>query len=216
MRIGRKLLIIAIWTALIYILFKNNLLTGNLDNLNQFLNNCGSYKELIFVALAVFRIAALIPSAVFMILAGIIFTPVEGTVLTFISVVLSETIVYIISKILISSDLQNYLIRRNPKLYRLLLKNNTKILAIGILCPLAPSDAVCFLAGSTGLSYGKFILTIVIANMPMMILYSFLGSYVISSFSNTIMISVIIAMMSIYSIYLWNKEQRSADERVIL
>jgi len=208
MRIRNKLLIIAIWATLIYILFRFNLLTGNISNINQFLINCGSYKDLIFIALATLRIVALIPSAVFMILAGIIFNPVEGVALTFISVVLSETIIFIISKILVCSNIQNYLVKRYPKLYKLLLKNNTKILAIGILCPIAPSDVACFLAGSTGLSYRKFMLTVVMSNMPMMILFSFLGNNVMSSGSNTIIIAAIIALMSIYSIYLWKKEQR--------
>jgi len=53
----------------------------------------------------------------------------------------------------------------------------------------------------------KFILMVVISNMPMMILYSFLGDNVLSSASNTTIIAVIIAVMSICSIYLWNKEQ---------
>lgn len=208
MRIGSKFLIGAVWAALIYILFRFNLLTGDMDNIKIFVNNCGAYKELIFIALAVMRIVAFIPSAVFMIIGGIIFNPIEGVALTFISVILSETIVYIISKILVCSNMQDYLVKRNPKLYKLLLKNNTKILAIGILCPIAPSDVACFLAGSTGLSYIKFMLTVIISNMPMMILYSFLGNNVMSSASNTIIIAAIIVVMSIYSIYLWNKEQR--------
>lgn len=208
MRRISRFLIIAVWATLIYILFRFNLLTGNMDNINQFLNSCGSYKELIFIVLASLRVAAVIPSAVFMILGGMIFNPVEGTALTFISVVLSETIVFVISKILVSSKIQDYLVKRNPKLYELLLKNNTKILTLGILCPIAPSDVACFLAGSTGLSYRKFMLTVVISNMPMMILYSFLGNSVLSSASNTVIIAVIIVIISIYSIYLWNKEQR--------
>ncbi|MDP4090558.1 MAG: VTT domain-containing protein [Bacillota bacterium] len=208
MRKGSKFLIITVWAALIYILFRFNLLSGNMDNLNRFLNGFGGYKELIFVALAALRIVALIPSAVFMILAGMIFNPFEGAALAFISVVLSETIIFIVSKILVRSNLQDYLVKKNPKLYRLLLKNNTKILAIGILCPIAPSDIACFLGGSTGLSYRKFILTVVLSNMPMMILYSFLGNNVLSSASNTIAIAVVIAATSIYSIHLWNKEQR--------
>ena len=208
MKIKNKFLLISVWATLIYILFRFNLLTGNMNNLNQFLNSCGSYKELIFIALATLRIVAFIPSAVFMILAGIIFNPIEGVVLAFISVVLSETIIFVLSKILVYSDIQDYLVKRNPKLYKLLLKNNTKILAIGILCPIAPSDLACFLAGSSGLSYKKFILTVIISNMPMMILFSFLGSSVLSSASNTIIIAIIIAVMSIYSIYLWKKEQR--------
>lgn len=204
-----KFLIVTIWIALIYILFKLNLLTGNMDNLNDFFSNCGNYKVLIFIALSSLRIVALIPSAVFMILGGMIFTPIEGFVLTLISVILSETIVYITSKVLVSSDTQGYFVNKYPKLYELLLGNNTKILAIGILCPIAPSDAVCFLASSTGLSYRKFILTVIAANMPMMILYSFLGGNVISSANNTTIIVAIIFVISMYSIYLWNKEQRN-------
>lgn len=203
-----KFLIIAVWATLIYILFRLNLLSGDMNNLNQFFNNCGNYKELIFIALSSLRIVSLIPSAVFMILGGMIFNPMEGFALTLISVILSETIVYITSKILVSSDIQNYIVNKYPKLHELLLKNNTKILAIGILCPVAPSDVACFLASSTGLNYKKFILTVIAANMPMMILYSFLGDSVTSSANNAIIIAVIIVVISIYSIYLWNKEQR--------
>ncbi|MBL4936730.1 TVP38/TMEM64 family protein [Clostridium sp. YIM B02515] len=204
-----KFLVIVVWAGLIYILYRMNLLTGNIDNLNQFFISRGNYKALVFIALSSLRIAALIPSAVFMILGGMMFRPIQGFALTLVSVVLSETIVYLSSKVLVSSGIKNYLINKNPKLYELLLMNNTKILAIGILCPIAPSDAVCFLVSSAKLSYKKFILTIIAANMPMIILYSFLGDSVMSSTNNTIIIAGIIAVISIYSIYLWNKEQRS-------
>jgi uncharacterized membrane protein YdjX (TVP38/TMEM64 family) len=203
-----KFLIIVIWGALIYILFRLNLLTGNIDNLNQFFNGCDSFKVLIFIGLSTFRIVALIPSAVFMILGGILFNPLKGILLTLISIILSETIVYLTSRILIGSNIQNYITNKYPKLYELLLKNNTRILAIGILCPVAPSDVACFLASSTGISYRKFILTVVISNMPMMILYGFLGNSFLSSGSNTIMLLGIIIIISIYSLYLWSKEQK--------
>lgn len=201
--------IIAVWAGLIYILYRMNLLTGNMDNLNQFFDSCGKYKPLVFIALSSLRIAALIPSAVFMILGGMMFSPIQGFALTLISVILSETIVYIASKVLVSSGIKDYIVNKNPKLYELLIRNNTKILAIGILCPIAPSDAVCFLGSSTGLNYVKFMLTVLAANMPMMILYSFLGNSVIYSVNNTIIISGIIIAVSTYSIYLWNKAQRS-------
>jgi uncharacterized membrane protein YdjX (TVP38/TMEM64 family) len=41
-----------------------------------------------------------------------------------------------------------------------------------------------------------------------MILYSFLGNSVISAANNTIVIAAFIVIISIYSIYSWNKEQR--------
>ncbi|MDW8799989.1 VTT domain-containing protein [Clostridium sp. A1-XYC3] len=209
MRKISKISIITVWLALIYILFRINLLSGDINDLNEFINNCGTYKIIIFIALSSLRIVALIPSTVFMILGGIIFNPIEGGALTLVSVILSETILYITSKVLVSSDITNYLVNKYPKLYKLLLKNNTKILAIGILCPIAPSDVACFLASSTGLNYRKFILTVIAANIPMIILYSFLGDSVMSSANNVIIITFIILIISIYSIYLWNKEQKN-------
>lgn len=205
-----KFLVAAIWIALIYTLFKLNLLTGNMDNLNQFFKAYDNYKVLIFIALSSLRIVALIPSAVFMILGGVLFKPWEGVALTLISVILSETIIYITSKILVGSDIQKHLVKKYPKLHELLLKNNVAVLAIGILCPIAPSDITCFLASSSGLNYCRFILTVVIANLPMMILYGFLGNNVLSSANNTIIITAIIIVISIFSVRLWNKEQRLA------
>jgi uncharacterized membrane protein YdjX (TVP38/TMEM64 family) len=203
-----KFLVASVWAALVYVLFRLNLLTGDMDNLNQFFNNYGNYSVLIFIALSSLRVVALIPSAVFMILGGMLFNPLEGVLLTLTSVIISETIVYIASKILVGSHIQDSLVKKYPKLYELLLKNNKKILAIGILCPIAPSDIVCFLASSTGLNYKKFILTAIIANMPMMMLYSFLGSNILASVGNTIIVAVIIASISIYSVHLWNKAQK--------
>jgi uncharacterized membrane protein YdjX (TVP38/TMEM64 family) len=203
-----KILILIIWIVLIYILFRLNLLNGDEDHLNQFFSSYAKYKGVLFVALSSFRVAALIPSVVFMILGGIMFEPMVGFTLTLVSVFFSETIIYIVSKILIGSGLENYLINKYPKLYKLLNKSNRKILAICILCPIAPSDPACFLASTTGLSYRKFIITVIIANIPMMILYSFLGNSVISLNNNIIIIAAFILIVSCYSVYLWNKEQK--------
>ncbi|MBL4930401.1 TVP38/TMEM64 family protein [Clostridium paridis] len=143
-----------------------------------------------------------------MILGGVIFNPWEGFILTLISIILSETAIYFISKIFLGSSLQCYLIKKYPKLYKLLLKSNVKILSIGILCPIAPSDIACFLASSTGLSYRNFIITIIISNMPMMLLYSFLGNSVLSSVWYSLFIILIIIIICCYSTYLWKKAQK--------
>lgn len=212
MKKGGKFLIIAIWVSIIFLLFKLGLLTGSLYNLNQYINNFGSYKELIFVLLATLRVVAFIPSAVFMLLSGLIFNPFEGIGLNFISIVISETIVFAVSKILISSNIQKFLVKKNPRLYKLLLKNNKKILAIGIICPMAPSDVACFLASSTGLSYKRFMIIVVLSNMPMMILYSLLGISAASSAAKVIIIGAIIAIISLYSLYLWKKAEKTDNE----
>lgn len=203
-----KVLIIVVWAAIIYAFYKLNLLNGNVDKFAGFFKNHGNYKTLLFMALSTFRVLALIPSAVFMIIGGIMFTPIQGFFLTLISVILSETIIFILSKVMLATKVQEYLINKYPKVYKLLLKSNTRILALGILCPMAPSDVACFLACSTGIGYVKFIVTVVIANIPMAILYSFLGDSVISSLNNSLIIGSMVLAISCYSIYLWNREQK--------
>lgn len=202
-----RFLTISTWAVLIYVLFRLDLLKGNIDNLTKIFDICGKYKEVLFITLSSLRIVALIPSSVFMLLGGMLFNPLEGLALTSISVIFSETIIYVTSRILVGSKIQSYLMNKYPKLSSALLRNNIKILAIGILCPIAPSDVACFLASSTSLKYKNFILTIIIANMPMMLLYNFLGSNILSSIGNTIIIVAIIILISGYSIYIWNKAE---------
>lgn len=206
-----KFLIVVIWLLLVYILFELDLLNGNQDNLNSFLSSHSKVKGILFVALSTFRVAALIPSVVFMILGGIMFNPFVGFSLTLLSVVMSESIVYMVSKVFVGKGLEQYLVNKYPRLHKLLLRSNSKILAICILCPAAPSDPACFLASSTGLSYRKFIITVILANIPMMILYSFLGNSIISLSSNIIIIAAFIVLLSGYSIYLWKKEQKQQN-----
>ncbi|GAA0742385.1 TVP38/TMEM64 family protein [Clostridium oceanicum] len=203
-----KFLVIFVWITLIYILFRFEILTGDIDNLNEILFMSSDYKKLIFLAVASIRVVTLIPSSVFMILGGMIFNPVDGVILTLLSILFSESIVYIVSKIFVTSDMQNYFVVKYPRIYEALLKNNSKILTLGVLCPIAPSDVICFLASSTGLNYGRFILIVLISNIPMMMLYVFLGNSALASTNTTIMVGAAIIMIGIYSSYLWKKQQK--------
>jgi uncharacterized membrane protein YdjX (TVP38/TMEM64 family) len=116
-------LIIFVWVTLIYMLFKLDLFNIDMNNLNIFFDSHRAYEVLIFISMSSLRIIALIPSSVFMVLGGILFKPMEGFVLMLVSVAISETIVYIVSKILIGSKLQSYLVDKYPKVYKLLCKN---------------------------------------------------------------------------------------------
>lgn len=211
MKKAGKLLIICIWIFIIYLLFKLNLFSASMNDVNKFISRYSQYKTLIFVLLSTIRVAALIPGAVFMIIGGIIFNPIEGIFLTLISIILSETIVYWVSRFLIGSKIEEYLINKYPNVYKALRKNNSKLLSIGIICPIAPSDAACFMASSTGLSYFKFILIVAISNLPMMFLYGFLGNSIVTSFNNTIVIASMIIAVAAYSIYAWNRAQKQTN-----
>lgn len=112
MRKISKFLLITIWITLVYILFRLDLLTGDMDSLNQFFNNSASSKALIFIALSSLRVVALIPSAVFMILGGMLFSLPEGVIMTILSIIISQTIIYVTSKILVGSQLQENIVKK--------------------------------------------------------------------------------------------------------
>lgn len=203
-----KLLVLIIWRILLFILFRLNLLTGDISIWSQLINDCENYKEILFVAVFSLRVVAFIPAAIFILLGGIIFNPLKCFLLSLISVIISETIVYVTSKLLLGSKIENYLVNKNPKFYNLLQRNNTKVLALGILCPITPSDVACFLASSTGLSYMRFMNIVIAANIPGIVLYSFVGSSFKYSANSTIMLVSFIILISGYTTHLWKREQK--------
>lgn len=196
------LLMLIVFILLICILLKLNLTNNNLINL--FSSNF-KYKELIFIILASLRIILFIPGSVFFIIAEIVFNPVEAFIINLTSIILSETILYFTSKILTESKIHKFINRKYPKLHQIIMRNNIKILVLGILCPIAPSDAACFLASSTGLSYKKFIIIVTLSNAPMLALYSLIGYSAVTSGLNAIIFTVIIVLISSCSIFFWNR-----------
>jgi uncharacterized membrane protein YdjX (TVP38/TMEM64 family) len=199
---------VVVWLLIIFCFYKLDILSGDMNNIITVANANSAYKVIIFIILSTVRITAFIPSAVFMILGGMMFSPVRAFLYTAISVFLSEAVLYVASRTFIGEQLKKRLEGKYSKLYKMIDKNNVRILALGVLCPVAPSDVVCFLAASTNLGFKKFIITVLLANMPMMLLYSFLGDSFLSNSSNSMVIAAIVILIGAYCFYIWNKEQR--------
>lgn len=94
----------------------------------------------------------------------------------------------------------------------ILKKHGYKVLALGIACPVTPSDLITVLAACIKLKYKKCIATIVMADSPMIFMYGFLGN----GFQKTAIFKVIsivaviaIAFVSYYTFYMWNKIKES-------
>ncbi|NFI43205.1 TVP38/TMEM64 family protein, partial [Clostridium botulinum] len=70
--------------------------------------------------------------------------------------------------------------------------------------PIAPPDVICFLSASLGLSYVKYKLTIIISNIPIIAIYSYMGiSYKESSLS-VIILCLSISVLALYTMKIWN------------
>lgn len=200
----KKLVIVVIWALSVYILKQNHVLSLDLDALKELITGNTKYAMFLFVGLWVVRLLAFIPGVSLMILGGICFDPTLGFSLSMVGIIISETLVYVVSKVLSSKKFNQFLEHKNPQLKALLDKYNYKFLALGIICPIAPTDAICFLSASVGINYRTYILTIMISNIPIMMLFSFLGITIGKSLLGVTLIVISVAIIGVITIKIWN------------
>lgn len=162
-------------------------------------------SEVFFIGLWSIRLIAFIPGVTLMLLGGLIFEPNKAFVLSLLGIVISDAIVFAIAKVKILSGLRKRIENKYPEVISLLEAYNYKILGIGVLCPLAPTDAIVFLSSYMGISFSKFLLVFIGANLPALFLYSYLGQSFDGSIFNTIMIVVTLTITGIFSVKLWNE-----------
>ena len=166
------------------------------------------FSELIFISLWSLRLILFIPGVTLMILGGLIFDPSKAFLLSMIGMVLSDILVFLLAKSKLLSGFRNKLENKYTDIIDLIEKYNYKILGIGVLCPVAPTDAIVFLSSYVGMKFSRFLVVFIIANIPALFLYSNLGESFQDSNMNTIFIIITLIISGILSIKLWNNLKR--------
>ncbi|HEY5562372.1 MAG TPA: VTT domain-containing protein [Clostridiaceae bacterium] len=203
-----KSIIFLFWAAILFTFFKYQLYNDGIHKITVFLNIYSQYSVFLFLVIATLRIFTLIPCTVFIIIGGILFSPLEAFILTTIANLLSEIILFFFTKFTVGMNYQNKIINKYPRIYNLIKKNNVQILALGISSPVVPSDIICFFSVLTGISFKKYILTIFLADTPIILLYTFLGismKYSIYIFGVTLFGVIIV---SYFNFKKWKKQIR--------
>ena len=91
-----------------------------------------------------------------MLLGGLIFEPNKAFVLSLLRIVISWMLLFFaIAKVKILSGLRKRIENKYPEVISLLEAYNYKILGIGVLCPVAPTDAIVFLSSYMGIKFFK-------------------------------------------------------------
>ena len=183
---------------------RNFSLDFTLDGLRNYVDG-KSYSEIIFIAMWSLRLVAFIPGVTLMILGGLIFTPGKAFILSLIGIVLSDTLVYLVAKSKVFEGFRNKMVNKYPDLIELVETYNYKILFVGVLCPVAPTDVLVFLSSYLGMSYRKFLVVFTVANLPALLLYSYLGESFQTSVYNSIFIIITLIASGILTIKLWNE-----------
>lgn len=200
------MIIIAIILGIIGIktLFNNLNIDFSVDSLRQLIDSM-KYSEIIFIILWCIRLISFIPGMTLMVLGGLIFEPAKAVILSLLGVLISGTIVFAVAKNNLFKGLREKISKKYPQIIELIDSYNYKILAVGVLCPVAPTDVIVFVSSCMGISFNKFTLIFTVANMPGVFLYSYLGESFNGSILNTAMIVITLIITGIFSVKLWNE-----------
>lgn len=172
--------------------------------LAEFISGNRDYAPVLFVALWIFRLVLFIPGVTLMILGGVFFEPFPSILLSIVGMVLSETVVYLFATVFSYGKLTNRIERKYPELKKMLEKYNYRFLALGILNPVAPTDVICYLSASIGVSYWLYIATVIVANIPLMILYSYFGISVGHSVVGIVLTVLSFVLITAISMKIWH------------
>lgn len=195
---------IAIWLLSFFALAYFDLLPTDINTIKHFFSENQKYALVIFIGLWILRLLFLIPGTPLMILGGVYFGPIEGAMLSTIGLVMSATLIYFFSSKVSEKKVKNFMDNRHKDLSILTKTYNYKLLGLGMICPIVPADVLCFLSVANGIKYSTYILTIVIANAPLRLLYSYIGVSFTKSTVGLILTFVSIALIFIVSIKMWN------------
>lgn len=201
-----KIIALLFWMAILFIFFKFELYNNGIDKIIGFLHTYKDYSELLFLIIASLRIFTLIPCTVFIIIGGVLFNPLEAFLLTAAANLISEILLYFFTKLTFGMNYQSKIIQKHPKIYNMIKKNNVQILALGVSSPVVPSDIVCFFSVLAEITLMKYVLTIFLADTPVILLYTFLGISIKYSIYVFIAMLILIILVNFVNLKKWNNQ----------
>lgn len=210
MKKKNKILIITVlWIIIIAILYSRGILTTDIDKVSAIIRNNPSKMQVLFVFLSTIRVVCFIPQTIFILIGSALFGPYTGFLLSILSLFLSQSIVYFIGRFFSKELLGDTFFAKYGNIIEIIKNYGYKILVLGIVCPITPSDLITASAGCIKLSYSKCVSAIVLADAPMIFLYGFLGSGIEGNYLFKILAILAIVFISYYSFLIWNKINKS-------
>ena len=197
--------IIIVWTLILTILYKTGLLTTDIEKIKNIISGSPLKMQILFVLLSTFRVIFFIPQTVFIFIGSFLFGPYVGFLLSFIALILSQSIMYVIGKYFNKQVLGEDFYHKNKNIINIIKEHGYMILALGIVCPITPSDLITSSAAFIKLKYRKCMAVIAASDAPMIFLYGFLGTGFSDSAYLKVFSLICIVFISYYTFLIWNK-----------
>jgi uncharacterized membrane protein YdjX (TVP38/TMEM64 family) len=191
----KVILILCISMFFIYLIFKyqNFFQHINIRSLRKYILSFGSFS--FFALLLIYSLKPLVvvfPAVLLTILAGNIYGPVKGFILSMVGVFFSATLAFYISKSIGKPFVDKITRGKLLKLDDNIEAYGFKIIFLMRLSTLFPIDPLSYAVGLTKMKYTDFILGTLLGLFPEMLAYSYLGQSMRHPLSKKIFIPLIL------------------------
>lgn len=203
------IIVIGFWILMLLLAIRYHLFHLSLDDIKHFIANSSINPMLLFVAIFCARIFLFIPSSVLIVVGSLFFRPFETIFLSLIGMVITETIIYLLSRSILSDTIHQFMENKYPSLFKEIILNRKKYLFLTVATPLAPTDGACFIAASTNMKYLSYIAIVFAGNIPIAVLYTLYGNFLLGSPWITICITATIIVA--FFVYVSLKKRQKKD-----
>lgn len=208
------IIIISSWIVLVLLAFRYDLFNLSIEEIKHYFNSSDIHPMILFLLIFCVRVFLFIPSSMLIVVGSIFFLPIETIILSLLGMLITETIIYLLSRSIFSDWIHRNMISKYPELYKELLSNRKKYLFITVATPLAPTDGACFIAASTNMPYLSYISIVFAGNIPIAILYTLYGNFLLAAPWITLCISVPVLIVSIAYISILNRKKQKKEKDI--
>jgi uncharacterized membrane protein YdjX (TVP38/TMEM64 family) len=215
----RSVLIICISILFIYLIFKYRVIFKHISlrSLRRYILSFGPLASIALVALFSLKpIVIFFPTVLLITLAGNVFGPVYGFLLSITGLYFSGSLAFYLSKSLGKPFVDKITRGKLLKLDDNIEHHAFKIISLMRVSTLFPYDPLSYAAGLTSMKYRDFILGSMVGIIPEILAYSYLGQSMRHPLSKKIFIPIFIIFaiallgMLIYKVYSKPKRKKAA------
>lgn len=153
-----RLVLLLIGVGIAYLAYSGYL--TDLTKLQSLIKQAGVFGIVVFILLQIIQVAIpIFPGGISTVASVALFGPIPSFFLNYIGICIGSLLRFHLSKRYGKSGLQLFFSDKTLKKYDKWTapgSSFTKLFAIGIFLPLAPEDFLCYLAGTTKMSYKTF------------------------------------------------------------
>lgn len=196
-------LIIALFIVLYFILAKQGWLDifSSIEALQQYVSGFGIWAPLVFIALQILQvIISPIPGNITTLAGGVLFGFTNGFLLSFAAIFTGSVIAFSLARIfgkplvikLVGKDITH-------KYIDVMSSRQKVVLIFMFILPFFPDDALCLIAGISGISWSFFLVTLLLARPAGILFSALVGSGIINVpvWGWGIIITISIAVMAL-------------------